>query len=196
MATSAAYPQAFNFEGVGDGYYSSGLVLNKSGQSLTITTEGYPNGFLAIFDTNAPLLGRGCVGSQVNPVTLGGFNPLRFTFDTPLSSVTLSFGDGGGDNDSPVVVSAYDSSNTFLGSGTETYPADYAVGKQLSLNFNDMKYLILDSFGGAGNDHSLFWNVVSSTPVPEPSTFTLAGFGAAALAGARRRRYRLWYFGR
>ena len=94
-------------------------------------------------------------------------------------------GDGGGDSDTPVTISAYDAANNFLGSGTDTYPTDYAAGKQMDLNFNNMKYLVMTSAGGQNNDNSVFWEVAASTPVPEPASLAILGLGALALIRRR-----------
>jgi hypothetical protein len=181
-----AYAETFDFQSTAPGYYPSTLAVTNGGVTLTVTPEGFPNGFIEVTNSGVPLLGTlSPIGSQVNPVAGNQFAPLRFSFSQPVTAITFAFGDAGGDDDSPVVISAYDSSNTLLGTLNGTYPAGDAVGATLSGTFADADYFVLTSgpHTPGSNSDSIYWEVPDVTfasSTPEPGTFLLLG---AALLG-------------
>ena len=190
---SAASATAFDFESVSFGLYSP-LSLSADGLGLTVTTEGYAQGFVHVRSPNVPGMGQVAVlGTKTAALNVGNFAPLRFAFDHQISSITFSFGDGGGDSDSPVLVEAYASGGAFLGSATTGYGPNFGSLKSLTLAYAGASYFIASSGTDSGNDNSLYWdvsNVVSSSAVPEPASWAmmLGGFGliGGVLRSSRR----------
>ncbi len=190
---SSAAADSFNFDNVTPGFYQSSLSVTDNGLTLTVTPEGNPSGFVDIAGSGVPLLGSlSAIGSNTNPLLVGEFTPLRFTFSSPVDAITFAFGDAGGDDDSPVTIQAFDALNNPLGTLTTDYPAGFADGKTLSGSFGDASYFLLSSGTTSGNANSIFWEVPSVTPsaVPEPTTFALLGCGTLFALGARRLRRR------
>jgi hypothetical protein len=187
-----ASAESFTFEDVPIGSYPASLAVTDGSLTLTITPEGNPNGYLVINSEflGVPLLGsRSLIGSNA-PTLQEGFTPVRFSFSIPVGAITFAFGDSGGDADSPVTIQAFNNANVPLGSLNETYPASFDDGKTLSGNFPGASYFILSSGSTQGNSHSLFWEVTSVSPVPEPTTLSLLSIGVLGLAADRRREKR------
>lgn len=189
-----AFAQSFDFETTAPGFYAPSLVVSNGGQTLTITTEGV-NGFVNV-DAQfvpVPLGNRSVIGSLVNPLSFGQFAPLRFSFAMPVEFITFAFGDAGGDNDSPVVIKAYNAGGTLLDTVNETFPQNLNGAKTASMSLpTGASYFTLESFGGASNDYSLFWEVTESRPfrgtdVPEPSSLAMLGAGLLTAGMVSRR---------
>jgi hypothetical protein len=184
-----AKAQSFDFESVIGGFYSS-ILLSNGGLSLTVTPE-FPNGFAFVGNSNVGLIGQAVIGTQTNPLTVGFFAPLRFTFSQLVSAIAFNFGDGGGDDDNPVTIQWFSAANVLLGTHTDTYDANFGAGKTAALSTPGAAYFIVDS-SPIFNPHSLWWEVASVTPevgvVPEPGPLTLVGTGIAGVAALRRRR--------
>jgi PEP-CTERM motif len=191
---SSASADVFDFESTPGGFYSPSLTVSNGGLNLTVTTEGFPNGFVDVDGSGVPLLGsQSVIGSQTNPLQGGQFAPLRFTFSGPVDAITFAFGDAGGDDDSPVIINAFDGSSNLLGTLTGTYPAGDASGATLSGNFPGAVYFIASSGSTIGNENSIFWEIPSVTPlrsVPEPASIALLGGGMLLLVGYGRHRRR------
>ena len=196
VTSPAVAATTFDMEGVALGFSAGSLTVVDGATTLTVTPDGNPTGFIFVDNPRVPLLGTKAVaGSRVNPLITGQFSALRFTFSQLIDSVTFNFGDGGGDNDSPVTISAFSAGNVLLGSVTDTYPAGFGTGKSQTLNFLGAKYYIATSGGPGDNDNSIFWDIGNfrvsvAAAVPEPASWAmmLAGFGI--VGGAMRRRQR------
>ena len=191
-AAVSGFPAVFDFETTSGGFYASSLTVSNSGLDLTITPEGFPNGFLYVGDLSVALLGtKSVVGSQVSPLAVDAFSPMRFAFSLPVSSITFAFGDAGGDTDSPVTIDAYSSTNIFLGGLSTSYDAGVSIGGTLGGNFPGASYFIVTSGVGSSNSNSLGWEIVDVqiSEVPEPPTMWLLGGSLIGLAvGLRNRR--------
>jgi hypothetical protein len=185
---------SFDFESTATGYYPGSLTVTESGLTLTITPEGFPNGFVAIspgapVTPPPPLLGsRAVIGTQVNPVSQDSqFAPLRFTFSSPVTSATFRFGDIGGDTDSPVKILAYDAGGTLLSTITDTYGFGVATGKSdIWSGPGAASYFILTSQPDV-NPNSIYWEVLDVAAVPENFPTGLGLFVASAGLLALRR---------
>lgn len=201
FATPAwSIPISFDMESLSIGGHASGLSLTNGGLTLSITTEGNPNGFIVVTNSNVGLLGnRSVIGSNTNPTAVGQFTPMRFSFSSLVDSVTFLVGDSGGDNDSPLVIQAYSPTDILLGTITDSYPLNYAGGRTETANFAGASYYILSSGSDIRNPNSLFWEVSAVTlrtdsnggnrlSVPEPATLGLLGITFGAAAWSRRRK--------
>ncbi len=192
VTTPAVAATPFDLEGVAEGYYTS-IVVNDGALSLTISSAAR-GAFLYVDDAFSPaLVGRGVIGTLTNPLQGFQFSPVKFAFNQTIDSITFNFGDTGGDDDSPVLIQAYNAADVLLGSFSTTYEKDFAAGKSGTLNFAGATYFIASSGSAIGNDHSIFWDIGSVTVggaggVPEPAAWAmmLAGFGL--VGGAMRRR--------
>jgi hypothetical protein len=195
VCVMGAYADTFDFESTTPGYYTPSLAVTNGGVTLTVTTEGFPNGYVDADNSGVPLLGSvSVIGSQVDPLSSDEFAPLRFSFSAPVSAITFAFGDAGGDDDSPVVISAYNSADTLLGTLNGMYPAGDASGATLSGTFADADYFVLTSGPHTpdSNSDSIYWEVPDVTfdtsSTPEPGTFLLLGAALLGVGGLVRSR--------
>ena len=193
LAAGPAGAVTFDFEATPPGFYAGSLVVANSGLILTVTPEGVPEGWLVVANSSVPLLGSlSVIGSEVNPLAVDQFAPMRFAFSESISDITFAFGDSGGDDDSPWFIEAFDGSGFLVGSMSGVYPAGFGAGMTATLSIGGAgaEYFILSSTP-AFNPHSMWWEVVDATVagVPEPGSLLLlcSGLGAA-LAITRRRR--------
>lgn len=189
LAPAALLSQAFTFETAPSGAHSS-YSTTVGGQTLSVASEG--PGFVFFANPGVPLLGsRSAIGTRRTVQAFDDFVPLRFSFSAPVDFVRFLFGDGGGDNDSPVFVDAYTSGGTHLGTLTGSYPASFGGGSSLTGTYvTPASYFVVSSTPGS-NDHSLYWEVADSRiagVVPEPSTILLLGSGLLVVGAAVRRR--------
>jgi hypothetical protein len=203
LATPASASTVFDMEGITPGYYQNSVTLVEGPLTLTVTPHLNSSGFVEAVDPKVPLLGSVALrGSNKGFPAAGESIPLRFSFDHAINSITFNFGDAGGDDDGTVEIRAYrtgDMVDTFLGLVSDTYPASFADGKSLTLDFAGADYYIARSFGGdAISDNSIYWDISAITPaaqggaVPEPPTWTmmlvgLLGVGWASRLARRRR---------
>ena len=186
----------FDFESTSPSFYHGGLTVTNNGLTLTVTPEGDPRGFVVAQNPSASLLGNvAVVGSKVNPLAFDQFDPLRFSFSSSITAITFAFGDGGGDSDSPVVISAFDLLNNPLGTLTGSYGLEVGTGATLAGSFTNAAYFIATSgpHTAGSNSDSIFWEVqsVTFTPqaqVPEPASLALIVLGLAGLGFSRRKR--------
>ncbi len=154
----------FNFDTTPSGFYSS-LTVTDGAETLMVT-PGQSGGFVVVQNSRVPLLGLMSVtGSLVNPLQENGFDSLRFTFSIPVTSITFAFGDAGGDDDSNVVIQAFDSNNVLLGTLSTDYPANFSSGKTLSGNFTTgaKDFTLRSGTLATFNPNSIFWEVSSYT---------------------------------
>jgi hypothetical protein len=174
LVSLQAAVSSFNFESTPLGS-STSVSATDNGLTLNVTSTG---GWVIVGSSSVALLGsRSVIGSDQSTQAVDHFAPLKFSFSAPVSSVTFLFGDGGGDEDSPVTISAYNSLNVLLSSINDTYPAGFATGKSAVWNGADASYFIVQSTPGF-NNHSLWWEASSVTfgqSVPD-STGTLGAF--------------------
>lgn len=191
LASPSLAATAFDMEGVANGYYSPALTVTDGSATLTVTTEGFANGSVYVAGSGVPLIGKGVIGSQVNPININQFAPLRFSFNQTVNSITFNFGDAGGEDDTPVTIAAYNASNVLLGSFTDTYPSGFSTGKSATLTFAGASYYIASSGTQGNNANSIFWDITAvqfGAAVPEPASWALMliGFGMGGAALRRR----------
>jgi hypothetical protein len=193
-ASCFAATASFNFESEASATVPSPFAVSNNGLTLTISTEGYPSGYVSIVDFLIDNLGtRSVTGLKTDQFLPENFAPLRFSFSQPITAITFAFGDPGGDADSPVVIQGFDAQDNFLGSLTSTYPAGSSTGKLISGIFAGASYFTLTSgtHTPGSNSDSLSWEVPSveftpAPPVPEPSTWAMGGVAIGLLAGLRK----------
>lgn len=181
--TSALAATAFDFEGTPLGATQGALVVTDGGVSLTVTTEGNPLGWLHVDNSDVALVGIGVIGANNSILDVDDFQPMRFTFSQPISDITFSFGDTGGDDDSPWFINAFDAANNLLSAHTGNYAADFDAG--MTDTFNNIggggaSYFIVSSTP-TFNPYSMYWDVkdysVAAIPEPEAYAMLLAGLG-------------------
>jgi PEP-CTERM motif len=192
LSTPAWSATAFDMETTDLGVYPGSLVVVDNGLTLTVTTEGSPQGFVHVVSVPVPALQgpQGVAGALDSFFALGRFAPLRFSFDRPINSITFNFGDAGGDSDSPVSIRAFRANGDLVGEIFETYPAGFDAGKSLTLNFAGVSYYVASSGSEIGNPNSITWDISAvQAAVPEPASWALliAGFGLTGAAMRRRR---------
>lgn len=167
---------------------SSSIVATNGGLTLTVTSSSGSvavdnNGFPALLGTRS-VTGTNALHEQ--------FSPLTFSFSAPVSSVTFLFGDLGGDDDSPVHISAYNSSNVLLSTINETHPAGFSTGKSAVWSGANASYFVMGTNPVAlgSNPNSLYFEVSSATAagaVPDAiPTFGALAVALAALVTLRR----------
>jgi hypothetical protein len=146
-------------------------------------------------DPGVPLLGSvALIGSETDTTIFNELIALRFGFNQAVNSITFNFGDAGGDDNGTVEIRAYsagDMFDTFLGSVEDTYPAGFADGKSLTLNFAGADYFVARTFG-TNNENSIYWDIGAIkraggvVAVPEPSTLAMMLAGLFGLGWALR----------
>lgn len=121
--------------------------------------------------------------SLANTYADNAFTQLTITFNSAVNA----FGFNWGAADSTWTLSAYDASNTLLGSRSLTATFSSNAGEFLGLGF--ATNIAFATLTGAPSDYVMIDNfTVSAQPVPEPSTYGLALGGLAILAIAARRK--------
>ena len=190
-AGAARATTPFDLEGVAPGFYTGPISVNNGGLVLTITPDGGGT-YLDVANVSVALLGTNSViGSFTNPLQVNQFSPVRFSFNQLINSITFNFGDSGGDDDSPVVISAFSAGNALLGTSTASYPAGDSAGGSLTLNFAGASYFVASSGTAGNNANSVGWDisaVQAGGAVPEPGVWAMMLFGFGGLGAVMRHR--------
>ena len=190
LAAPASAATPFDFEAVPTGAYTGSLIVTDAGVTLTVTPEGDPAGFVFVDDSGVPLFRKGVNGSNTDPRAINHFAPLRFSFNQTIDQITFNFGDNGGDDDSPVNISAFDAFGSLLGTATAPYGAFVRSGNSLTLAFAGTSDFVASS-GSGFNNNSIFYDISSFTlgasAVPEPATWAMMIGGFGMVGGAMRR---------
>jgi hypothetical protein len=196
LATPAFAATAFDMEGVAPGAYAGSLVVADGPLTLTVTPLNNSTGFVLARNPGVPLLGSvALIGSETDTPILNEFIALRFDFNQTINSITFNFGDAGGDDNGTVEIRAYGvvgMVDKLLSSVDASYPAGFADGKSLTLDFAGANYFVARTFG-TPNENSIYWDIGAVTPaggvsvVPEPSTWAMMLAGLFGLGWALRR---------
>jgi PEP-CTERM motif len=195
LATPAFAATNFDMEGIAPDAYQGSLAVTDGPLTLTVTPLNEPNGFVLARNSNVPLLGSvALIGSQTDTPIFNEFIALRFAFNQAVNSITFNFGDAGGDDNGTVEIRAYstgDMGDSFLGSVEDVYPAGFADGKSLTLNFAGADYFVARTFG-TNNENSIYWDIGAVrraggvAVVPEPSTLAMMLAGLLGLGWSLR----------
>lgn len=196
-AFTSANAQLFDFEGeVATGSSAGGyttLSMVSGAQTLTFTRAG-GTAFDVVENT----------GSQTGKPASWGMNSLSPFFNVSggaficdfavgINSFSVDVGDYVPSDDDEVTLSAYSGAGgtgTFLGSITDSIPGDSPTFdfRAISMSFggSPAAMSIVMSGGSANFPQSLFWDNISVSTVPEPTTFAVLGLGALALRRKRK----------
>ena len=187
LVAPASAATLFDMEGLTNGERPN-VVLTEGGVTLTVTTQSDPSGRIVATDPSVALLGsRSIVGLNSG----GGFASLRYSFNVIINSITFAFGDAGGEDDTPVIISAFDAANSLLGSMSATYPQGFGAGKSLTLDFQGARSFTIASGTIGNNPNSVFSEITSyetAGAVPEPATWMMMLLGLAGVGFSMRRR--------
>lgn len=154
--------------------FDGGVIMN--GDTGWGGMETTPNNLYGTSDTSA------LADASLLPGTI------TISFVSPTDFVTLDVINGTNQDPTTVTLSAYDSSNAFLGSTSVDLTAYRSVGsvKNAALNLAGMKTIIITSNQGEGaTDFAIDTVSFTDSAVPEPTTWFSLGGGLVAL-GYRR----------
>jgi hypothetical protein len=168
-APALAGGTVITFETVTPGSYTA-LTLSDVTFTPAVNTLAYVNAdFAGGYNTQGQ--------SLANTYASNGFSELTFTFGTPVKA----FGFNWGAADNPWTLSAYDVTNTLLGSRTLTATFSGNAGDFFGLGFGTN--IAFATLTGVSGDYVMIDNftVSAAAPVPEPSAYGLALAGLAVL---------------
>ena len=178
-----SFAQVFDWENLNVGTFNS---VQQTVGGITATGTGIGNQIQVInFGSNIPTFQT---RSIIGAIIAGSADrvPIRVDFSFVLTQVTVQFGDASSDDDGIVTVTAYNSSNAVV--DVNTFDLNTATGAHsLTVSAPDISY-ITGSTSGSQFPHSVLWDNMRVTPVPEPATMIALGLGIAALAARRRRK--------
>ena len=178
LAASASQAVVFDWEN---------LVAPANGPSYSQTVDGITatvtgvGGMVAVIDGSALGFGQ---ASVVGGENTGNFLPTRFDFSSPLTDVTVWFGDNATDDDGTVTLTSYGASNNVIAISS-LYRGTMTGAQSLTVMGTGISYII-GSSDSPTNGNSIVWDNISS-PVPEPATMLALGIPALAMLRRNRR---------
>lgn len=180
-SSSAAF---FDWENLSTGQQAS---VSQSNEGLTATGTGVGGNITAfVMGTNPGFESfgtRSLIGASdgVNRVAV------KFSFSSLVTSVSAQVGDAATDDDGTITLAAYDSSDNLIDSDSFAYGSS-VLPITLSVGAANIAYVIGTTDAGVGvNAHTVVWDNVSATPVPEPATMATLAIGATILLRRRKK---------
>ncbi len=201
-AASTVQAQTFNFEGAtatttfGSGFPGSLTTLPQTSGGVTATFTRPGSAFDIVDTTTAP---AGSFPATFGNHSLSPFNdsssatPFVVNFSAPLSSVSLDYGDFGGDSDTFTLnaFSGLNGTGTLLGTGSDNYGnTSLPIFDTISVSASNILSITLIG-GGTSFPNSVYYDNIRVTvaPVPEPGSIALlTGLSLTGAAFLRRRK--------
>ena len=184
-------PTTIDFDG-----YAAGTDL--TGATIGLATLTGPGGNpLTVIDAATGVRNAMSASSGDKVLSPGASEPdqkeddLNVTFSQGVQAVGLDVVFDVPDGASFVAFRVYDLNDTQIFADTFIPSPSGAPGYQFVGYVSDsanIGRILIDDFDNSGPDDNIAFDTLTYSPVPEPATMTLLGFGAAALAARKRRR--------